>query len=59
MSMMVIFGGHVSGEAANAQHVLHTNVTYNFNSIGYNITQMLQKNILKTITTTKIKADQS
>jgi len=35
MSEMVIFGGHVSGEGTNAQHVLRINVTYDFNSIRY------------------------
>ena len=33
MSAMVIFRGHVSGEVTNAQHALHINVTYDFNSI--------------------------
>jgi len=33
MSATVIFGGHVSGEGTNAQHVLRINVAYDFNSI--------------------------
>jgi len=33
MSAMVIFGGRVSGERANAQHTLRVNVTYDFSSI--------------------------
>jgi len=33
MSVMVIYGGHVSGEGANAPHTLRIHVTYDFNSM--------------------------
>jgi len=33
MSVIVIFGGHVSGEGANAQYALRIHVTYDFNSM--------------------------
>jgi len=32
---MVISGGHVSGEVANAQHALRINATYDFNSVRW------------------------
>ena len=35
MAAMVIFGGLVSGEGANAQHTLRSNVTDDFNRMRY------------------------